>query len=154
MFGKNLRLRPNLAVQSLVSGGPARASAFSHAPRTGRYRKPKSMERRDSVDETQAQPKSRLGTALVGTKKAPCNQFTVGGCDAGSGIADTNSIFIADPAKLQIDAPAFGRELDGIIDEIRNGLEQEIAISTHAALSTCLDRQCHAFVFRDRFIEI
>ena len=56
--------------------------------------------------------------------------------------------------QTDIHMSALGGKFNGIVDQICDGLEQEITVAANHCLICTLDSQCDAFVFGDWLVEI
>ncbi len=62
--------------------------------------------------------------------------------------------FIVAAYQLNVHPTAFGRKLDGIVNEVGDRLKQEIPIAAHVKLVFHLGPQVDILVLRDRLIDI
>ena len=76
------------------------------------------MQLDDRRHKTEAKAHARHIADLVGTVETPQHGLALLIADTGTGIADPHDGFIAAAYQFNVDPAAFGRKLDGIVDEI------------------------------------
>src|SRR6267378_5891320 len=97
----------------------------------------------------QIQPKAdaRRTSDLVGTVETPQHGLALLLADAGAGIGHAHDGLAVATQQLDIHLAAFGRKLDGIVDEIGDRLQQEIPVAAHVKPVSHVDPQADILVF-------
>src|SRR6266481_8987407 len=108
-----------------------RTNDFHPAARPGMNGQPEAVQLYDRSHKIEAKAHAWRASDLVGTIEAPQHGLPILFADAATGIADPHDGFIVAACQLNVDPAAFGRKLDGIVDEVGDRLEQEIPVAAH-----------------------
>jgi hypothetical protein len=71
-----------------------------------------------------------------------------------SAVTDAYDALVPHASKAHLDAAAFRREFHGIVDEIGNGLEQEVTVAPHDHVLLRSDRENHSLVLGNGLVEL
>src|SRR3981081_4286869 len=112
-------------------GGYARAGDLDHATGTGGYRQAESVQFHDRRDQAEAEPDALGLPAPVRTIKAPGHDLALVFGDAGARIAHAHDAFAGAVDQRHPDVSAFRRELHGVVDNIGDRFEQQVAVAMH-----------------------
>src|ERR1700759_2744684 len=110
------------------------------------------MQLSDRGNEVEPQPEARRITHLLRAIKPPQYRVALLIVDAWSRIRDAHDGLAIAAQKRQPHLSFPGCELDGIVDEIGDRLEQQIAIATHAELALRRNTQLNSLVFGNRLV--
>jgi len=130
------------------------AGDLRHASGAGRNGEPEAVQFGDGRDEAEAKTQPRVAAAFIGTVEASRDEIAFGGSDARSIVADTHDAFVAHASKAHLDAAAFGGEFHRIVDEIGNGLEQEVTVAPHDHVLLHSDRESDSLVLGNGLVEL
>src|SRR5580700_3799116 len=131
-----------------------RARDLGGAARAGYDRKTEAVQLDDRSDQAQAKAEPAGAPALVGAVEALGYRFVLGLGDARTGVLHTDDGLAFASAQGELHPSALGGELHGVVDQIGDGLEKEIAVAVNASVVHRLDLKGDTFVLGDRFIEI
>ena len=131
-----------------------RTNDLHPAARAGMNGQPEAMQLYDCSHKTEAEAHARRISDLVGTVKTPQHGLPLRFADAAIGIADAHDGFIVAAYQIDVDPTAFGRKLDGMVNEVGDRLKQEIPVAAHVKLVFRLDAQIDILVLRDRLVDI
>src|ERR1700675_1961720 len=94
-------------------------------------REPKAVQLHDRSHQIEAKTDARRVSHLVGTIEASQHDLALLLADAGTGIGDAHDGLVVAAYQFNAHLAAFGRELDGVVDEVSDRLEQQIPVSGH-----------------------
>src|SRR5512140_302359 len=115
---------------------------------------PKTVQPDDGRHQVQAKPHARCAPDLVRPVEAPQHGLALLFADAAAAIGHAYDDLAAGARQLDAHLAAFGRELDGVVDEVGDRLEQKIAVATHAEPVARLDPQGDILVLGNRLVEV
>jgi hypothetical protein len=117
-------------------------------------RETKAVQLYDRGHQAKAQSDSRRIPDLVGAVETPQYRLTLMLADAATGVGHPHDGFVIVTRQLYGDLAALRGKFDGVVDEVRDGLEQEIPVTSDVSPLPHLDPQLDILVFRDRLVEI
>jgi hypothetical protein len=112
---------------------------------------PEVVELDDRRHEVQAQTDAGRIPNLVGAIEASQHGFGLLLADTRPRIAHTHHRFLVATCQGDLDTASFWSELEGIVDQIGDGFEQEIAVAADLELVGNLYTQVDLLVLGDRF---
>src|SRR6266700_3690598 len=131
-----------------------RARDLDHEAGTGCHCEAESMQLDDRRHEAQPESHAPRPAAPVGAIEAPGHQLALLLADARAGVAHLHDTFAIAAVEAEPDMPSCGRELDRVVDEIRDRFEQKIAVALHDRAVVDIDRERDVLLLGDRLVEV
>ena len=105
------------------------------------------------LDQAEAKPAPGGGAAVVGAEKAAEDLVAQGRGDAGAVVGDLDDHGAIGLGEPQVDPSALRGIFDGVVDQVAQGLEQQVAITDHPGRWGGRQVQLLSPLGRDRLIE-
>jgi hypothetical protein len=133
----------------------ARSPAISAThPGPGEMENPRPCSFAMAATRLRPRPSPGVTAAFIGTVEASPDEIAFGRSDAGSAVTDAYDALVPHASKAHLDAAAFRCEFHGIVDEIGNGLEQEVTVAPHDHVLLRSDRENHSLVLTNGLVEL
>lgn len=113
--------------------------------RAGFYREPKAVQLEDRRDQAETESDSLRLPASVRTVEAADHDIALLFADARSRVADAHDAFAGPVQQRQLHLSALRREFHGVVDEVRDRFEKEIAIAVHRRRIADMDAERDLF---------
>src|SRR6202035_3070249 len=116
--------------------------------------KTEAMQFDDRGNHAQAEAQAFDVSAFVRAIEALGDGFPLCLGDAGSRVTHADDGLALRLKQCELHAPAFGSEFHGVVDQIGNGLEQQVAVAAYNCTIGRFDVKADTLVFGDRIVEI
>ena len=158
-FADHARLRESEAMRSarpraLSSWWAVGTNDLHPATRAGMNGEPEAVQLYDRSHKTEAKAHARRVPNLVGPVETPQHGLPLLFADAATSVADAHDGLVVAAYQLNVYPTAFGRKLDGIVNEVGDRLKQEIPVAAHAKPVLHVDAQVDILVLGDRLVDI
>jgi hypothetical protein len=110
---------------------PIRTNDLHPAAGSGEDRQPEAVQLDDRGHEIESEAQPRCISDLVGAIETPLHGRALVFVDPAAGIGHAHDGFAVTAQQRDIHRSAFGGELDGVVDQIGDGFDQEIPVATH-----------------------
>ena len=108
----------------------------------------------NGAHQREAQTVARFRSGLIEPREARQHALAVGGGDSGPGVRDTDADPSIDMREPDLDAPRGRRVLDGVIEQIGQGLREQFPVAEDPRASRAFAAKRNAAFFRRRLIEL
>src|SRR5262245_39685513 len=112
------------------------------------------MQLDDGRDQTETKTQSGRMAALVRSIEASRDDLALARADARSTVAHAHDAFASEVHQLELYAAALWRELHGVIDQIGDRLEQEVAVAAHHCFDVGSNFEGNVLVLGNRLVEV